>query len=376
MMIGTEHEYSINDLYFTACPVSDRIIKDISGRYENEILFGDVRLGKELQKTVLEFVPRFPAEEISALEAQLLQGIRKFCHIFRGRYVLLGLGMHPTLVPDRAAVWDHDESEYYETYDRLFDIRQHGWLNIQALQINLSYAQEKDLLAMYNRVRTLLPYLIAVTAASPIVERKLTGTMDNRLVYYRENQKEIPQICHGIIPARIRNLKEYTAAQEEVYAALRAQDAAILCEEWLNSSGIIIRFSRKCLEIKVLDEQECIRSDMAVAAFVRALLRCPSLPVETGQEELLSLTEEAIKKGTAAFRPELGRLYRLAWQRATADERQYLPVMENRILQGSIAEQIADRHRTTKKLHPILADLAYSLLSNDPYGHAPGNTQP
>jgi gamma-glutamyl:cysteine ligase YbdK (ATP-grasp superfamily) len=372
MTIGTEHEYSINDPHFAACPVSDRIIRDICGRYESEILFGDVRLGKELQKTVIEFVPRSPAEEISALEAQLVKGIRKFCHIFRGRYVLLGLGMHPTLVPDRAMVWNHDEGEYYEVYDRLFDIRQHGWLNIQALQINLAYAQEKDLLAMYNRVRSLLPYLIAVTAASPIVEGKLTGTADNRLAYYRENQKEIPQICNGIIPERIRNLGEYTAVQEQVYTALRERDAAILCQEWLNSSGIIIRFSRKCLEIKALDEQECIRSDMAVCAFVRALLRCRSLPVETEQEALLSLTEEAIREGTAAFRPELERLYAQAWQRATGDERQYLPVIENRILQGSLAEQIDARYRREKDLVPILDDLAHCLLSNNPYGLQPG----
>jgi hypothetical protein len=376
MTIGTEHEYSINDPHFTACPVSDRIIKDICGRYESEILFGDVRLGKELQKTVLEFVPRFAAEEISALEAQLVRGIRKFCHIYRGRYTLLGLGMHPTLVPDRAAVWDHDEGEYYEAYDRLFDIRQHGWLNIQALQINLSYTQEKDLVTMYNRIRSLLPYLIAVTAASPVVEGKLTGTADNRLVYYRKNQMEIPQICNGIIPGRIRNLGEYTAAQERVYAALRARDAAILCEEWLNSSGVIIRFSRKCLEIKALDEQECIRSDMAVSAFVRALLRCPSLRLETEQEALLSLTEEAIKKGTAAFRPEIETLYAQAWQRATGDERQYLPVVENRILQGSLAEQIAARYRKERNLLPILADLAHCLPSNNPYGFMPPTTRP
>ena len=111
----------------------------------------------------------------------LVQGIRKFYHVFPDRYHLLGLGMHPTLTPDRAVVWDHDEGEYYQTYDRLFNIRQHGWLNIQALQVNLSYAGEKDLLMQYNRIRTLLPYLVALSASSPMVEGSLTGAMDNRL---------------------------------------------------------------------------------------------------------------------------------------------------------------------------------------------------
>ena len=198
MTVGTEHEYSINDAHFTALPVSDQIIRAICGRFESEIRFGEVNLGKELQKTVLEFVPRTPAFGPAALEAMLLSGMEKFYRVFPTQYHLLGLGMHPTLALDRAVVWDHDEREYYEVYDRLFTIRQHGWLNIQALQINLSYAGEKDLLVQYNRIRTLLPYLIALSASSPMVEGRLTGTMDNRLVYYRENRMISPlELSHS-----------------------------------------------------------------------------------------------------------------------------------------------------------------------------------
>jgi hypothetical protein len=368
MTVGTEHEYSINDAHFTALPVSDQILKSICGSFESEILFGDTKLGKELQKTVLEFLPKVPASDYATLEGMLIRGIKKFYHIFPDQYHLLGLGMHPTLTLDRTSVWDHDEGEYYEIYDRLFTIKQHGWLNIQALQVNLSYAGEKDLLMQYNRIRTLLPYLIAVTASSPMVEGKLTGKMDNRLIYYRENQKVIPAICNGIIPDRLKSLGEYRDAQEKVFAELRKRKADILCEEWLNSSGIIIRFSRGCLEIKAPDEQECIKSDMAVAAFVTSLLRCPVLPVETDRDELLDLTEEAITKGTAAMRPELETLYSRAWQNATPDEREYLPVIESRIKNGSLAEQMTERYRNEKKIEPILADMAHCLRANVPYG--------
>ncbi|MDD5188406.1 MAG: glutamate-cysteine ligase family protein, partial [Methanoregula sp.] len=145
MTIGTEHEYSINDLNFSPVPVSDLVLKSICGSFESEILFGDVKLGKELQKHVLEFVPRFPVDDLSRLEEQLVSGMKKFYRVFPDRYHLIGLGMHPTLTLDKTAVWDHDEGEYYAVYDRLFDIHQHGWLNIQALQINLSYTGEKDL---------------------------------------------------------------------------------------------------------------------------------------------------------------------------------------------------------------------------------------
>lgn len=368
MTIGTEHEFSINDAHFTALPVSDQIIKSICGSFESEISFGEVKLGKELQKTVLEMLPKVPATGPAGLEAQLVQGIAKFYKIFPGQYRLLGLGMHPTVTLDRTAVWDHDEGEYYECYDRLFTIRQHGWLNIQALQVNLSYANEKDLLMQYNRIRTLLPYLVAITASSPMVEGRLAGTMDNRLVYYRKNQENIPAICNGIVPARLRSVAEYNAFQEKIFSELRARKADILCEEWLNSSGLIIRFSRQCLEIKAMDEQECIRSDMAVAALIQALLRCPALPVETGQDALLELMETAIKKGTAGLRPELEALYRHAVQRATPEERQYLPVIGHRIAHGSLAEQMAERFAREKKIEPILADMARCLRENKPYG--------
>jgi hypothetical protein len=367
MTIGTEHEYSINDKRFNALPVSDRIIKTICGRTESEILFGDVKLSKELQKTVLEIIPRFPADNLASLEDQLMKGIRKFYHIFQGSYRLLGLGMHPTLTLDHTEVWDHDEGEYYDAYHRLFNIHQHGWLNIQALQINLSYAHEQELVTTYNRLRTLLPYLIAITASSPVVEGRLTGIADNRLIYYMKNQEAIPLICNRIIPEKIRSVNDYRTTQEEVFSELRGRGADILCEEWVNSSGLIVRFSRSCLEIKALDEQECIRSDMAVCAFVRSLLRCHSLPLESDQSALLALTDHAIHKGTEELRPELNLLYDAAWKHATSDERLYLPIIGQRIAQGSLAECISRRLEKEHDIIPVLEDLAICLKTNTPY---------
>ncbi|MGA2121682.1 MAG: glutamate-cysteine ligase family protein [Methanoregula sp.] len=368
MTIGTEHEFSINDRQFHALPVSDKILREICGRYESEILFGDVKLGKELQKTVLEMVPRSPAEDLASLEAQLMKGLAKFNHVFSDRYYLLGLGMHPTAHINEIPVWDHDEGEYYEVYDRLFNIHQHGWLNIQALQINLAYQSSRELVILYNKIRTLIPWLVAVTASSPMVEGKLTGTCDNRLVYYRENQKEIPRICNRIVPEKIRSVADYHIQQEEIFSELLSRDAGILCEEWVNSSGVIIRFSRRCLEIKALDEQESIRSDMAVCAFVRSLLRCRSLPVETDHEALLALTEDAIRNGTAGLKQELGHLYDAAWQRATADERCYLPIVKERIHNGSLAERMVDRISHGEEITPVVSDMARCLKTNRSYG--------
>jgi hypothetical protein len=368
MTIGTEHEFSISDSGFHPLPVSDQILKEICGSYESEILFGDVRLAKELQKTVIEMIPRSPEEEITALESQMAKGLSRFYRIFGNRYRLLGLGMHPTARVHEIPVWDHDEGEYYRAYDRLFDIRQHGWLNIQALQINLSFRDSRELISRFNRIRSLLPYLIAITASSPVVEGRLTGSCDNRLLYYRQNQKEIPVLCSGIIPEKIRTVADHNRRMDNIWRELRSCGADILCEEWVDSAGVVVRFSRKCLEIKALDDQESIHSDMAVAAFVRPLLRCHNLPVENGQDALLDMTERAIRQGTAGMKDDLRQLYAIAWRNATPDERAYLPVVRDRIENGCLAERITGRISHGEALITVLADMETCLRENRAYG--------
>jgi len=135
----------------------------------------------------------------------------------------------------------------------------------------------------------------------------------------------------------------------------------------VNSGGVIIRFSRKCLEVKALDEQDCIRSDMAVCAFISSLLRCGPLPLEQDQDALLALTEDAIQQGTAGLRPELLKLYTKAWGHATAEERLYLPFVKERIEHGSLAELVRERYEREGEIVPILTDLATALKMNIPY---------
>ncbi|MBP1928224.1 gamma-glutamyl:cysteine ligase YbdK (ATP-grasp superfamily) [Methanolinea mesophila] len=348
-------------------PCSDTILAEVAGYPADETPFSGVLLGKELQKTVIEFIPPAPARNVPELEASLLPGIEGFFSRFGSRYSLLGLGMHPLLTLDQTSVWDHGEHEYYQAYDRIFGLRQHGWLNIQALQINLSYRDTGHLVWLYNRVRALIPYLVAITAASPFVEGRPTGLADNRLRYYRENQARIPEICENIIPERLRSLQDYLDSLERIYGALRRLDGDILCDEWVASRGLIVRFSRPCIEIKALDEQECVRSDMAVCAFVRALVSCRDLSLEEDRDALVELTGKAMEGGTAALRPELRALYRKACRAATDEERRYLPYIERRIESGSLAEQMVREARNEGSIRALLPGLAGSLRTNEPW---------
>ena len=366
LTIGTEHEYSINDASFTPQPINDQLIRRLSGRVQNEFEFGTVHISKELQKHVLEVVPSKPAKDLAELEFDLFAGLRSLYRALGDEYCFLGLGMHPLLRLEQTAVWDHEDKEIFEVYDRLFNLKQHGWLNIQALQINIPYQNERGMVTLYNNLRALIPYLVAISASSPFVEGKPTGKMDNRLIYYRENQRNLPIISHGVIPERLKDAKQHLRIQEEMFAQLRRHDAEMLCHEWVDSRGIIVRFSRRCVEIKALDEQECIRSDMAITTFVLALLRCPGLDLEEDEDALHDLLEKAIQSGVAGLRPELEGLFKKAMGSASPDERRYMSLIRAKIERGSLAEVIAQDGKE-KGLKPLLRELELCLRTNVPY---------
>ncbi|HTY46590.1 MAG TPA: glutamate-cysteine ligase family protein [Methanomassiliicoccales archaeon] len=366
MTIGTEHEFSVNDADFHPLSAVDRILEDLGGELQNEISFGPVHLSKELQKHVIEFTPAVPAKDLESLEAALYSGLKGFYARTENRYKLLGGGMHPTLKLKEAKVWDHEDKELYEVYDCLFDIRQHGWLNIQALQINLPYASEDEMVRKYNKLRALIPYLVAISASSPFVEGKLNGTMDNRLVYYRENQRQLPIIAHGVVPEKLKNAVHHKQIQEEMFSELRKHGGEKLCHEWVDSRGVIVRFSRCCVELKAIDEQECLRADMAVTAFVLTLLRC-DLDLADDDDALRELTEKAIVGGVAPLRSELQKLFRLAFAKARSDERRYLPLIATKIENGSLAETMAEEAHGGAHVFDIMNRMETALRSNVPY---------
>ncbi|RPJ52697.1 MAG: hypothetical protein EHJ95_03560, partial [Methanobacteriota archaeon] len=261
--------------------------------------------------------------------------------------------------------------EVFEAYDRLFGLSQHGWLNIQALQLNIPYRDGPEMVAIFNRIRALIPYLVAVTAASPFVEGSLTPRIDNRVIYYRANQRRMPAICHGVIPERIACVADYEAIQAGICSDLQRAGAEMLCREWVNSRGVIVRFSRQCLEIKAIDEQECIRSDMAVTAFILPLLRAKDLELEEEETALHALLDTAIDRGTEDLRPELLRLYAAAERSATRDERSYLPTVKRRIEEGSVGELMVREFRDTQDLPSLVASLGDCLRTNQPYFGSP-----
>lgn len=362
-MIGPEHEFSINDENFNAIPASDEIIRKIAGRIVNETKLGKVFVGKELQKHVIELRADEPFESLSEFEEVMQSGLEELLS-YLDNYRLLGLGMHPLLRLEEARVWDHRDRRIYKAYDRIFNIRQHGWLNIQSFQLNISFKSEREAIEMHNKIRVLLPYLTAIASASPFCEGK-RFYVDTRVYYYRLNQKEIPLICNDVIPEKVSSLKEYKEILKRIYAELAKRDAYVLCREWVNSRGAIFRFSRNCIEIKIMDEQECIKSDVSLSAFVQSVLRCEF--EELPREELLKKLDSAINFGTAELKEELRALFKKAWENAEEEEKQYLKIIRERIENGSLGEIILKKLQSfeVEEIRRICEELSKCLERNE-----------
>jgi glutamate---cysteine ligase / carboxylate-amine ligase len=184
--------------------------------------------------------------------------------------------MHPFMRPrDEARIWPHEGREIYETFDRVFDCRRHGWANLQSVQLNLSFGNDDEFGRLHAAIRLLLPVMAALAASSPIVEDEITGLLDTRLEAYRGNGEKLPHMAGRMIPEPLFRRVDY---EREIflplYEELEPHDPeGTLRHPWLNSRGAIAQFIRDAIEIRVLDVQECPAADVAICQAVTAVVR-------------------------------------------------------------------------------------------------------
>jgi len=368
----------------------DKIIKDVYGRIVNFVEFGNFTFGKELQLHVIEVKPNRPFKSPKVFEETMHWAVLTLNDVLKRRYGarLLGTGMHPTLRLDETAVWPHRHKQIYEAFSRIFNIKQHGWLNIQSFQLNLPYVNEEKAVLMHNFLANICAYLPAISASSPIYEGRLGECVDNRLHFYMENQKEVPSVAGRVIPEYVQSFRQYKRDIIGRYSRDLAEAGAhpcILNKDWVNSRGVIIRFERKALEIRVMDEQECVKSDVALSCFVRALLRgllkasVPLLPTEVLAEDFKAVVKDGLEAkvlhpdGPTA-RHVCRRFMKIAWENATAEEKEYLPLIEKRVEHGNLSDVIKERVLVKAQktdLNEAIVDVYSKLLkcleTNEPF---------
>jgi gamma-glutamyl:cysteine ligase YbdK (ATP-grasp superfamily) len=378
------------DTDLRALPVVDRILKDFCGRVVNFVVQPDFTFGKELQMHVMEIKPNAPFTSPETFEETMHKAVLFVSDFLHRKYgaSLLGTGMHPLLRLEETGIWPHRHRQIYRAYSKLFNLCQHGWLNIQSFQLNLPYLSERDGIRLHNLLANVCPYLPAFTASSPIFEGMFGKDVDNRLHFYKLNQREVPSVTGDVVPEYVSSFSEYRERIIEKYSFEMAQAGAeelILHKDWVNSRGVIFRFERKAVEIRVMDEQECIKSDVALSCFIRALLRgllnenVQLLPHEVLVKDLNSVIARGLE---ADIGPPDGRtapkvcqhLFQIAQENASEPEKKYLPIVKKRIDSGSLSDRIHERvekkaQKTDFKeaVVSVYSKLAESLMDNQPY---------
>ena len=148
---------------------------------------------------------------------------------------------------------------------------------------------------------------------------------------------------------------------------------------------VIFRFDRRAIEIRIMDEQECIKSDVALSCFIRAVLRGlinqdpEFLPHTVLVQNLNAIMMNGLSASVHHPHGETARrvceyYYNIALRNATADEEKYLPIIQRRIERGNLSEILRERvekksQRTDLReaIIDTYSELAESLARNQPY---------
>jgi gamma-glutamyl:cysteine ligase YbdK (ATP-grasp superfamily) len=373
-----------------ALPIVDKVLKDFHGRVVNFIEQPHFTFGKELQLHVMEVKPNAPFRSPVSFEETMQEAVLTLTGFLEHKYNahLLGTGMHPLLKLEDTGVWPHRHRQIYEAYSKVFNLERHGWLNIQSFQLNLPYRNEESGIRLHNALANLCAYLPAITASSPFYEGKLGEYVDNRLHFYMLNQKEVPSVAGDVVPEYVGSFNEYKGRIIGKYSRdLLAAGAGelLLGKDWVNSRGAIFRFDRRAVEVRVMDEQECVKSDVALSCFIRSALRglMKEKTALLPHELLVKDFNSTITRGLAAIvhnphghtvREVCNYLYRVALDNAEDAEKKYLSIVKKRIegenLSETIRRQVQLRAQKTdvkEAIVSVYSKLIKCLIDNEPY---------
>lgn len=277
-VLGIEIEYMlVNKDTLDIQPYCDHILKALAHEQVNEFELGDISISNELVLHVLELKNNGPKPPTANISQQFQQAISQLQPVLNQYNLqLLPTGAHPWMNPTTETKrWPHGNMEIYKQYDDIFDCKGHGWSNLQSMHVNLPFSNDEEFSALHNAIRIILPLLPALAASTPFLDGQLTGYLDSRLSFYGKNQARIPAISGDIIPEFIKTEAQYREEiLEPMYKAIGPYDPnGILQYEWLNSRAAIPKFEYKAIEIRIIDTQECIHADIAIAKLIHAALK-------------------------------------------------------------------------------------------------------
>lgn len=279
---GVELEYMIVDREtLDVRPYADRLFRAAAGGdvadYEPDGPAGIASWSNELALHIVEVKSTRPIPTLDGLAGLFQDQVGRINAMLGPMGCrLMPTGMHPWMDPDRETrLWPHENTEVYQTYDRIFGCRGHGWVNLQSTHINLSFGDDEEFGRLHAAIRLVLALIPALAASSPAVDGRLSALADHRLEVYRNNANAVPLMAGLVIPEPVFTRAEYeTKILGRLYDQLAPLDpAGVLRHEFANSRGCIPRFDRGAIEIRVIDNQECPAADLAVTRLVCETVR-------------------------------------------------------------------------------------------------------
>jgi gamma-glutamyl:cysteine ligase YbdK (ATP-grasp superfamily) len=317
---GLEAEYMLVDAEtLDVAPAADALLEAAAGRATDEFENSDVAWNNELALHVIELKCNGPRPSLDGLGEAFQANVQLANEkLERDGRRLMPTAMHPWMDPNDVVLWPHGTRVIYETFDRIFSCKGHGWANLQSLQINLPFHGDEEFGRLHAAIRFLLPILPGLAASSPIIDGAPNGVLDNRLVVYRGNCAKIPSVTGEVVPEAVGSIGEYhERLLEPIYRDIEPHDPErVLRHDWLNARGAIARFDRMAIEIRVLDVQETPRMDVAFTALIVEVLK------------LLCEERWADRRSLDAWHEtELGKLLKLAERRgedAGINDRRFL----------------------------------------------------
>ena len=257
-------------------PAADQLLEAAAGELTDEFVNGDIAWNNELALHVIELKCNGPRASLAGLGRAFADNV-KLANDKLGRegLRLMPTAMHPWMDPNDVELWPHGTRLIYDTFDRIFSCKGHGWANLQSLQINLPFDGDEEFARLHAAIRFLLPILPGLAASSPVIDGDRNGVLDNRLVVYRGNCARVPSVTGDVVPEPVGSIGEYhERVLEPIYRDLAPHDPeGVLRNEWVNARGAIARFDRMAIEIRVLDVQETPLMDVAYAELIVEVLK-------------------------------------------------------------------------------------------------------
>ena len=396
-VLGIEIEYMLVDKdSLNIQPKSDLILSALAGEIASEVAIGDIAVSNELVMHVLELKNNGPKPPEASISESFQKAILKLQPLLeQHNLIFLPTGAHPWMDPPTETVrWPHGSHAIYKQFDTIFDCQGHGWANLQSMHVNMPYSNQEEFCQLHNIIRLILPLLPALAASSPLLDGKATSLLDSRLYFYSKNQQRIPSISGDIIPEFIRTEDEYKQKiLTPMYKDISPFDPdGILQHQWLNSRAAIPKFDHKAIEIRILDSQECVDADIAIALAINAILKVwqssshyyLDKPCDTLR--LKQVFDQTIEKGLAVIvddrelmtqwqLPHRAMSLREVWSQliekiSTELEYKHQLALELILSQGNLSERIlraTGPNADKPLLRRVYHQLAHCLLSNQQF---------